>query len=372
MPTNAELHNEIRGLKSLIDSLSEKLKERDEDTDRIKRLEHDVEILKSQNSKLQKQNNELFEKTIALDSYGRKDNLIFEGVNVNGGNDCWSKVKEVMTTNLKLPADYVNSIKIQRCHKLPSSQKTRIIVRFLWFHDREKVWNARRNLAGSNIFLNEDFAMEIAKRRKSLFPIMKKARSSNKKAFLKADKLIIDGTSYSVNTLKDLPPDLDPAEAATKRFPEITAFFSSATPLSNFYQTNIMIDNHSYHSVEQYFQLEKAKFAEDLSAVSQIRKATHPAECKKIGDKVKLNFQNWLPKAKTVLMKGCRAKFTQDERAKAFLLGTGDTTLAEATHNKTWGVGLPLNDKDLEIKEKWTGQNVVGIILTDLRNEMKL
>ncbi len=63
----------------------------------------------------------------------------------------------------------VESITFVRIHRLgpikQGAQKPRtIIVKFHWFGNRMTVWEARKNLQGKNIFLNEDFPMEIQDR----------------------------------------------------------------------------------------------------------------------------------------------------------------------------------------------------------------
>ena len=365
---NEKFESQNKEIKDLRDQIAEILQFRD----KYQELEGKFEKLKAQNETLLMRQKELNEKNISLELYSRRENLIFEGIQRLDHEDCLTKVKHVMLNNLKLQQNFVSSLQIESCHPLPLSysKQSRIIVRFVSHQDRQKVFSARFKLVGSGIFINEDFPTEILSRRKALYPIMKKAKSLGKKATLTKDQLLIDSVRYTVDTLKNLPPELDPAELATKRTDDITAFFSAATPLSNFYQAEIKIDNQVYHSVEQYFQLRKAQFAQDVNSATQIRKATNPALCKSIGDKVKVEQKNWLPEAKLALHKACHAKFLQNERAKNFLLGTGDTTLAEATRSKIWGVGMTLTDKDLSDQSKW-GQNIVGIILMEIRTLLK-
>ena len=367
-PKTQELQAEIDELRAEIKLI------KDTQNKNIEELQQEVQRLRAANATLHKKCEDLNEKAISLELYSRRENLIFDGIKMHDNEDCWIKIKKILTNKLNLDHEYVEQLKIQRCHKLSENKKKktqRIIVRFLLFEDREKVWAERSSLSGSEIYINEDFPIEIVNRRKTLYPIMKKARSLNKLANINRDRLIIDGKSYTVKTLKQLPPELDPAKLATKTDGTVTAFFSGSSPLSNFYQTDIMIDNHVYHSVEQYFQFCKAEFAEDISGMSQIKEASHPAMCKSIGNKIQVDWSKWLPEAKKALKKGCHAKFTQDQRSKDFLLETEDNTLVEATLSKTWGIGLSLGDKELFNRQKWSGQNVMGSILTEIRAELK-
>ena len=48
-----------------------------------------------------------------------------------------------------------------------------------------------------------------------------------------------------------------------------------------------------------------------------------------------------------------------------------DATLAQATLNKHWGVGLKLSNDAIATKNKWKGKNVLGEILMTVRTELK-
>ncbi len=84
--------------------------------------------------------------------------------------------------------------------------------------------------------MQEDFPQEINAMRSQLAPIMFAARKLDMKSFLVADKLIINGQSYTVDTLKDLPDSLDVPKLGTTKVTNInTAFYGSLTPLSNYH-----------------------------------------------------------------------------------------------------------------------------------------
>ena len=194
--------------------------------------------------------------------------------------------------------------------------------------------HARSNLKNSNISLAEDLPVEIAIQRRALYPIMKAANKlPETKAFTTGNKLVINGKPYTTETLKYLPPNLDPAKIATKRVGNVTAFFTASSPLSNFFPLDnllLMVCALLMLIVEQYFQWSKAMFAENPEAARKIRGSTLPAYCKRLGDDVKVNDQEWLPRAKDVMLKACQIKFTTDTGARQFLLTTHGTVLVEA------------------------------------------
>ena len=115
----------------------------------------------------------------------------------------------------------VDRMTIVRCHRLGRKDnsgiyKRPIIVRFLDYNDRKFVWGKRMVLANTAISISENFANSIEHRRKLLYPIMKKAKASDKyqKAYLKSDKLVLDNVEYSLTdgSFHDLPADLNPEQ----------------------------------------------------------------------------------------------------------------------------------------------------------------
>ncbi len=91
-----------------------------------------------------------------------------------------------------------------------------------------KTCGKRTQLKGSRIRLAEDLPQEIVAQRNALIPIMFEAHKMNMKAFLVAEKLVIDNKSYTVNTLNTLPDSLCTSEIGTRKVTDkITAFYGS-------------------------------------------------------------------------------------------------------------------------------------------------
>ena len=66
----------------------------------------------------------------------------------------------------------------------------------------------------------------------------------------------------------------------------------------------------------------------------------------------------------------CHAKFSQDENLKKMLKDTKELKLCEASRDKIWGIGLPLNDKDVKDEQSWIGKNILGKALERVRNSI--
>lgn len=334
----------------------------------LKEKNDEIAKWKSDYNDLRSRFDELNDRLVQLDAYSRRMNLIFCGIPVEESENCYAVIKKVLNVEMALDETVVNNMSFQNCHRLPGKAPQPIIVRFCMYMDRERVWNAKSNLKKpSKIFIREDFPVEYEQKRKLLYPAMKKARQNGHRAFLKRDQLVVDGKSY---TIKTVPDELNPAVLATPCKNKVTCFFSEASPLSNFYRTDITIDGRKYHSVEQYFQMSKALFAEKPNVAMDIYKATHPAICKKLGDKVDVVWSDWIPRAKEKMFRACKVKFETDQLAGQYLRDTIGTSIGEASMSKTWGIGLKLTNSDVFNKNKWIGQNVTGEVLMAVRKDI--
>ena len=153
----------------------------------IDNLETEVDYLKNRVAATEQDNTNTKEHVLRLETQQRRDNLIFYGITETQGEtdrDCYRKVVDVMS---KMNIHEAMNIRIVRCHRTGHSNKNRprsIIVKLHWFGDRSRIWEARKNLKGSNIWLSENFPTEIEQRRRTLTPVLKEAWRQKKKAVL--------------------------------------------------------------------------------------------------------------------------------------------------------------------------------------------
>jgi ribA/ribD-fused uncharacterized protein len=127
-----------------------------------------------------------------------------------------------------------------------------------------------------------------------------------------------------------------------------------------------VIRNFSYHSVEQFYQLEKARSAGDEASAKLILESDTPLQCKLIGDRVK--SPTWDQMKVNVMRTALEQKLNQNQYIKQYLRVTGRRTLAEASpRDYFWGTGCSLRDKDVTNENAWKGKNNLGKLLTELR-----
>ena len=212
-----DIRVELTSINSVKDSLSftqDGLKSSQEEIKNIqmnmKDMKYQHELISQQLTECKKQNADLHEKLLQLETYSRRENLVFSAIpeDTETGNSPLNKVRDIFVNTLKITEG--KTMDIQRCHRIgyKSGKRGRprdIIVRFVRFPDREQIWAARNKLKNTDIIMKEDFPQEIDQRRAKLFPIQKAARAENKKAYMVVDKLFIDGRKYTIDNLNTLP-----------------------------------------------------------------------------------------------------------------------------------------------------------------------
>ncbi|MCP5059207.1 MAG: NADAR family protein [bacterium] len=139
--------------------------------------------------------------------------------------------------------------------------------------------------------------------------------------------------------------------------------------LSNFYPINITADGVNFSSVEQYFQYNKAKKFGDTETATAILNTPLPLQQGQLGRHVN-NFNEvvWVSARMPIMMEGLRLKFAEPA-LQATLLATKPALLVDTNmYDTVWGIGLHMADKRCAERTKWCGQNLLGYMLTDMRD----
>lgn len=128
----------------------------------------------------------LQEKIIDLENRSRRNNLRIDGIKENA-NESWedteAKVKKVFTDTLGI----INNIKIERAHRTGPVKEERartIVLRLLDFKDKSIIFKNAKNLAGTGIYINQDYAKETAQKRKKLIDEAKELKQEGKYAVI--------------------------------------------------------------------------------------------------------------------------------------------------------------------------------------------
>lgn len=349
----------------------------------VKKLEERVNALEIENSALKKviQNHDskiqtVETKQVSQEIYSRADNLEIHGVPETKDENCEKKARNVMRD---LGMVRVNEVELSKCHRIGrkiNNASRPILCRFQYYPDRQDMWSRRKQLEGTNIFIKENFPKEVEEKRRKLIPCLQKARTLpqyNGKCWLVKDKLIIDGKTYTVDTIHELPSPLNPESIYTPTKDGVTLFYTQMSPLSNFYRVHFKLDGAEWNSVEQYYSYKMAQQGNDPIAMRDIRKAEDGRTCKAIvRNLTDLDRNRWAEVAAEILAKGVEAKFRQNENLKQLLKDTGTNILGEANpHSTFWGTGKSMKHKDAFKPATWPqGGNQMGKILMDIRDNL--
>ena len=364
--TMGTLHTGMTDLSSTIDSILKKVNDIEKEHRAVVQM---AELCKQENCLLKKKLHLLEEKQIKSEAYSRRDNLIFEGIQQSEREDTEKVLRETIRVQMKFPD--VDGMKFVRVHRLPGPAKPqRIIAKFHYYQDRQKVWDKRFALKGQKIWISEDFPVEVRNRRQVLYPVYKAARKlPDVRASMSVDKLVINNETYSVNSLHRLPPCLKLQETSLVSQKDSVFFYSRSSPLSNFFPAPITVDGVHYTCSEQYYQAKKAEEHKDLEALENIMLASDPADMYRVANRIKCSDRWKSGICKTVMEKASLAKFTQNRHLADVLLSTGEKELVEASPRDTfWGAGINLRKIVSTPKSQWPGQNELGQLLMKVRD----
>ena len=164
------------------------------------------------------------------------------------------------------------------------------------------------------IFVDYDYHHETLKNRKILYPILKAARKHKdyeNLCKLEGDTLTLKGKHYTVNTIGDLPADLNGFRVSSKSDDKTYAFFGELNPFSNFHPSPFIVDNIRYKTSEHYIQSEKAKHYGDEQLANIIISTDRALDAKRLGHKVKKpkEVMEWSEIAKKMCYPRIKAKF---------------------------------------------------------------
>lgn len=146
---------------------------------------------------------------------------------------------------------------------------------------------------------------------------------------------------------------------------------------SNFHKCKFMENGIIFNCTEQYFMYYKAlTFADknntNENIAAKILQTTDPFEIKRLGREVR-DYDDglWSAIRYGIMLRGNILKYTQNTDLMIKLSSTGNKTLVEASPTDTiWGVGLAEKDPLILDSNNWTGQNLLGKCLMEVRTRL--
>lgn len=161
---------------------------------------------------------------------------------------------------------------------------------------------------------------------------------------------------------------------------EIIGFHLTTEPhgcFSNWFSSKFTYAGIQYNCVEQYMMAQKVALGHRYDLQQEIMESSDPAKIKALGGKDSFpEFMNiksmWEKNCRHIVKRGVKAKFQQNPDMLQELLDTGDALLCEcARQDKIWGIGISLQNPAWHDISNWNGNNYLGIVLMEVREELR-
>ena len=301
-----------------------------------------------------------------------------------------------------------------------STETTRMRI----YEDRENLLNTR---LFNNVRLNADEPKAVRIRRAKLRQAAELAKKAGKQVRYKWGEIIIDGIIYNTLNVEDIPAEYQaksrvhtqtqshpqhqppsdteaqaqihiepngevkytdnrkPFRVAYRRLKDGQtkiemvgpclqktkkglAFISGKCFLSNFFKCAMRYNGFDYKSSEQCWQAQKALICNDPIAMAEIKSAKEPLDAKRAGDRI-IENDHWRRIKIDKMIDILQHKFRQNRELYYMLINTRPFNLIEASLDGFWGAHCKLYSVALQ-EGTWTGQNILGRILVDIRTDL--
>ena len=356
-------------------------------------LSHTVELkdLRDENSRLNRKVQQLTaeqsrmkQQLTKIENLSLENSLIIRGLTediketeqllVEKLHSVLSRIMQGDTDEIKLLNAKQITIKNIRRLGRPNRQRTQPVSAKLHHkQDVDYILENRFDLE-KGIYIDKEYPIEVERKRKILLAILRAAKRSSefkKQSKLEEDKIVLKGRRYDINTLNQLPDELNVLKVTTRENASTIGYLGEINPLSNFYPAPFTHEGIRYISSEQFIQASKAKYFNDADTHNQIMGCSTSLECKRASHQIQnLDINRWEQVAGNICQPGIRAKFLQNPPAMDTLIRkTGSKTIVECALDRLWGTGIPLNDPTCLDPQKWITQGIMGQILEGIRSE---
>jgi len=142
---------------------------------------------------------------------------------------------------------------------------------------------------------------------------------------------------------------------------------------SQWYEQSFEQEGIVYPTAEHWMMAEKARLFNDNEVLTKIIESPSAPEVKKFGRQIKsFEKSTWDEHKFEIVKKGNLLKFEQNKDLKTFLLNTNDRIIVEASpYDNIWGIGMSVNDENVNNPSNWKGENLLGYALMEVRDILK-
>ena len=149
-------------------------------------------------------------------------------------------------------------------------------------------------------------------------------------------------------------------------------FWQKGSPFSQWHPCRYELNNVAYCCAEQGMMHGKAELFKDHEAAEKILSTNDPGLMKSLGRAVRsFDDKKWRQNRERIVYENSLAKFTQNPHLLESLMNTEGLLVEASPYDRIWGIGLSEAKARNLPDEKWRGLNLLGKILTQVRDEIK-
>lgn len=201
-----DIDNKISKLWSDLDKRVSKNEEKISDVrEAVEAHDFDIEKTKDEVQSLKSENRRIKDEVVDMQAKAMMTNLIIGGI-AEKQNETMEQTKECVIEyfkkDLKIPDEEIGDIKtnsVKRLGPKKNDKPRNILVVFQEVKMKDYVKSFKDNVdsKASGKYMHDQYPQEIVEQRRKLIPIMLKARKAKKDAFIKYNKLFVDGKLYT-------------------------------------------------------------------------------------------------------------------------------------------------------------------------------
>ncbi|KAL8579991.1 hypothetical protein ACOMHN_054113 [Nucella lapillus] len=205
-----DLATAIKALQTSQQSLSSRIEKRlgdmenklmcriDHLSDKCDILQCDVDAMQDICDSVKEENEQLHNRVHTLEgqldvveNQNRKSNLLFFGIPTTA-SEVWSDSEKKACDFIKNDMG-ISDLVVEYAHRVGKA----IMVIFQSIKAKEQVLIQARRLKHSSVYVREDFSPAVRKKRNALQPLLRSLRDDGKRAYLRFDRVVCEGTSYT-------------------------------------------------------------------------------------------------------------------------------------------------------------------------------
>lgn len=174
------------------------------------KLVNKAEVSETRIQELERENLLLKEKNEMLEKRQRRNNIVIYGINKveyaqgNLLDFIVGKLEGLLGVNLKL--EHINNCFV--LNNGPDKVTTPILVEFVSYLQKEKIFKNISKLKGRRIYITDDLTINERKQSQQLRTHLKLAKQRGNNAYIKGKKLFVNGEAYGAKDLPELSAEV--------------------------------------------------------------------------------------------------------------------------------------------------------------------